>query len=533
MIWRRFTLLVLIVMVLLASPGQRARLSPASAQFDIAPCGYVDGFDLPVELDLSRTDFGIYRARFGGLHAGIDVAFEQLGEPVRAAARGRVTFSDPAGWDTEKGVVVIQHTLPGDVLVHTVYGHMEELNGYTFPAMDACVEQGEIVGAIGFPSLGRPHLHYEVRTRDRYEGGPGYTATNPLELGWLHPLDFTFLARVWTHPAYLRHISLPEAPTQPPILLPDGRVAIVHGQHLAGVDWTGQTAWRFDTLGSVTGGLVLSDGRLVFTTSADQVLMLANGSFGALWPVPKTFVTPPIWFQDQLVFITADQTIMALTPEGQLLWESAVLPERATRWAVSGDRLAIATRNGVLWVVDTSGAVLSQAEYPDPVLPFAGQPGEFWLLSGSAVSYLDTALAVAPVFDTGQTLTASAEVLAGPSGALYLYTGEGRALYAFEGNKTLRWAAFMPGSHLRAPLLGIGGGKLVYALTTDGQLLAYDTQDGHLAGQIALYDGGVDGMASARWLHVTPEDVVSFGGGYLSLVAIDGLALVASDAPAP
>ena len=68
------------------------------AQAVSAPCGVVDDFELPFPgIDVSRTDFGIYRTRWGGLHVGIDVAFRRHGEPVKAAARGRVTYSDTEG----------------------------------------------------------------------------------------------------------------------------------------------------------------------------------------------------------------------------------------------------------------------------------------------------------------------------------------------------------------------------------------------------------------------------------------------------
>ena len=73
---------------------------------------------------------------------------------------------------------------------------MEELHGHTFPPMGSCVRRGEIIGAVGDPSLSAVHLHYEVRVRYRHEGGPGYTSTNPLALSWFHPIDFTYLARV-------------------------------------------------------------------------------------------------------------------------------------------------------------------------------------------------------------------------------------------------------------------------------------------------------------------------------------------------
>ncbi len=130
------------------------------------------------------------------------------------------------------------------------------------------------------------------------------------------------------------------------------------------------------------------------------------------------------------------------------------------------------------------------------------------------------------MFDTGRAFTAEAELISGPSDTLYLYTGDGRALYAYGLDGALRWIAYMPGSHLRAPRLGIGGGRVVYALSTDGQLLIYDTRDGRLVGQLALYDGGINGTASARWLDVRPDDTVTFSAGYLTTVTIDGLALL-------
>ena len=96
------------------------------AQAD-AHCGVVDAIDFPVDgLEAGYDDFGRYRSRFGGNHVGIDLAFDRRGEAVRAAMRGIVTYSDVAGWDTEKGVVIVAHRMPDDSLVYTLYGHMEQ-----------------------------------------------------------------------------------------------------------------------------------------------------------------------------------------------------------------------------------------------------------------------------------------------------------------------------------------------------------------------------------------------------------------------
>src|SRR5258708_17908695 len=100
-------LFVLIVMIIpLALPVQ------VSAQGK-DPCGVVDALDYPIDsVSPPSDDFGMYRAWFSGRHTGIDIAFDRYGDPVRAAARGRVTYADPKGWNEERGVVIIEHTFP-------------------------------------------------------------------------------------------------------------------------------------------------------------------------------------------------------------------------------------------------------------------------------------------------------------------------------------------------------------------------------------------------------------------------------------
>ena len=523
--WGRIGTLAGILIVLL-SIVISASHPPAAAQGNNAPCGYIDGFEYPVPaIDVNRTDFGIYRSRFGGLHTGIDVAFGDLGEPVRAGARGLVTYSDIEGWDTEKGVVVIQHTLPDGTLVNTLYGHMEELNGHTFPPVDTCVEQGQIIGAIGDPSLSRPHLHFEVRTRYRYEGGPGYTQTNPLELGWLHPIDFAYLARLMAGPAYRGHFTLTERPSLPPLLLADGTYVVAHGTTLRGITAAGHALWQFDLIDTVNGLLALPDGRVLATTTANQVLVLRGGSYSALWTAPHALQAPPLLVGGTVVLIGEDATLRGATPEGSVLWETP-LPEAAVRWAVAGNYLAVSTTSSDLVIVDQSGQILHNNAYPDVPVPVATPENEFLVLSGSRIERLDGAFQAVPLIDTGRAVSPAADVVRGPAGEFYVYTGEGRALYAYDSGGNVLWNAYMPGSHRRAPLLGLGGGQLLYALNADGQLLAYRTADGRLAAQLALYNGGTSGVPNARWMHVAPDDTVSFGSGFLSAITLNGLDLL-------
>ena len=97
--------LALILTVSFPESGLQAQVpTPApTLQPADAPCGVVDAIAYPIDgISTEHDDFGLYRASFGGLHTGIDMAFGRYGDPVRAAARGRVTLADPNGWNLEK-----------------------------------------------------------------------------------------------------------------------------------------------------------------------------------------------------------------------------------------------------------------------------------------------------------------------------------------------------------------------------------------------------------------------------------------------
>ena len=105
-----------------------------------------------------------YGWRWGRMHRGIDIA-NNVGTPILAAARGRVTF---AGWhDGGYGYLV---ELPHDDGSLSRYGH----NSALMVRQGDAVEQGQVISQMG--STGRstgPHLHFEIHP-------PGEGATNPL-----------------------------------------------------------------------------------------------------------------------------------------------------------------------------------------------------------------------------------------------------------------------------------------------------------------------------------------------------------------
>ena len=106
-----------------------------------------------------------YGWRWGRMHKGIDIA-NNVGTPIVAAARGRVSFS---GWhDGGYGYFIeIIH----DDGSKTRYGH----NSTLLVREGQLVEQGQVISQMG--STGRstgPHLHFEV-----HPAGEG--AMNPLQ----------------------------------------------------------------------------------------------------------------------------------------------------------------------------------------------------------------------------------------------------------------------------------------------------------------------------------------------------------------
>jgi murein DD-endopeptidase MepM/ murein hydrolase activator NlpD len=101
------------------------------------------------------SGFGPRRAPLSGatrIHKGLDIS-NRIGLPIRATARGAVTFSGPDG---AYGIcVTIDH---GNGLV-TRYAHMQR----ALVKVGDYVQRGDVIGALG--NSGRstgPHLHYEV-----------------------------------------------------------------------------------------------------------------------------------------------------------------------------------------------------------------------------------------------------------------------------------------------------------------------------------------------------------------------------------
>ncbi|MFQ3536714.1 MAG: peptidoglycan DD-metalloendopeptidase family protein [Aggregatilineales bacterium] len=520
--------LLLAVIALLAAPQL---FSYAQADLD---CGIVDRFDYPIDgISLDHDDFGLFRAGFNGYHSGIDLAFERPGEPVRAAARGRVTFSDPEGWDTEKGVVIIEHTLPDRSVVFSLYGHIESREPYIFPRVGQCVLRGDIIGVIGKPRNSAPHLHYEIRRMRASTGGPGYWNTDPLEGGWLHPIEFTEQWRLRLQPAFRAIVSASSLPVAPPIWLADGNAVYATRFQLEARPLATNSqaqlvpSWTLRVEG-LSGIAPLPDGRILGVAANRQAFVVENGRFVGAWRADRALRTPPLRVGRTIVFLDEQNRAVAYDMDGRVRWQSEPLGRRVERYAVSGALLAASVENDgshELLVLNDEGRLLYAARAPSPIAPMAVQGGGFLIAVGSQVSLLSPDAVLTPLLDTGIGLGRAAQIAADGLGNMYIYAGYGNDIYAYAPGGGLRWTVRLPALPTQPPLLAVGEGCLLYVLTADGALLAYRAADGALRGMVSLYAGGRQHRSEARLLTVLPNELVQFSAGYLSTALVDGLAL--------
>lgn|SRR5690606_28518136 len=532
-----YRLICIVLLLMLGVPTINAQ--------PIAPCGVVDAIDYPIDisdtLERGYDDFALYRARFGGNHVGIDIGFDRYSEPVYAAARGRVTYADPEGWDTEKGVVIVEHIFPDGSTAFTLYGHMEQTDTIFFPRVNSCVERGAVVGVIGHPSRGRPHLHYEIRNFNLGDGGPGYVTGNPTHAGWFHPLDFTELWRLRLTPAYIGAITFSDVPTLPPIILDTGVFVVASGNALEGYVVPDTSLWRVTADGVITGLVGLPGGRVVARTRSGQMLTLQDGRYLSVWTVTGP-EAPLMAFGETLVFLTDGGGVAAYTPNGERIWElppltsvvaaeTDILPPRVTSFETNGSEIAVAisTTSEVSWrLLDTSGRLIEESFFErNPVL--APIPNDGWLaLDGATLYRINNGGERTELATITPEPGSFARMVASADGSSYIYADDPETtLMALDPQGEVRWQIEYPfPTGVLPPLLAVGRGCLLYSLDVDGTFNVFSTADGSLVNQRKVYAGGIQsGSPRARLLRADEFDRVMVGGGFLTTVALDGLAL--------
>ncbi len=161
------------------TPAEVATL-PLAVRFDV-PLGSHHG-----ALTYNARAFRI-KNHLGDDLNGIGGENSDLGDPVHAAAAGRVVYvgSPGAGWGK---MLILAHRLPpGDEagpVVQTMYAHLDEIR--VKPGQ--LVKRGETVATVGTADGAYlAHLHFEVRQGPYINPAEGYADT---PLNRLSPQDF-------------------------------------------------------------------------------------------------------------------------------------------------------------------------------------------------------------------------------------------------------------------------------------------------------------------------------------------------------
>ncbi len=333
-----------------------------------APCGFVDVLDFPLdppdgEAATGGTDFGRFRSRFDGYHAGEDwrVGGSSFGKPVYAVGHGRVIYAQPLGWGADKGVIIMEHLFRDGRRLLSFYGHLHPPSVLLRPG--ACVERGDEIAAIGDPRS-PPHLHFEIRVHLPDTPGPGYWPVDPTLAGWRPPSATIWSERISALPG-VRWAFTQQGASLEPLGVVDGTVLVyLEGGELLALDvLDGRTRWS-QTLPETASSLLLdSDRRLMYVAAAGgmvEAFHLADFEGGdpldPLWQaevglagVPELAPLPG----GGLVAVTRE-TLTAISAQGDVLWRED--SEQGVVDGVHSDGALILLTGDRLWIIDNPQA---------------------------------------------------------------------------------------------------------------------------------------------------------------------------------
>ncbi|MCB9453188.1 MAG: M23 family metallopeptidase [Anaerolineaceae bacterium] len=485
-----FRLLSFLVFLLITT---LSAVSPMAAQGD---CGLVTTIGFPVDRGIFQLaqDFAAPSPRHQGrYHTGEDYFGGRgmsYGQPVRAIANGRVTYSAPRGWGRDGGVVIIQHTFPDGSVAYSQYGHMEETATRPFPARYSCVSAGDVIGSVG-NIRPAPHLHFEMRTNQPDVPGPGYTWAQPETLGWLAPSAFITNWNAWLQPAYRFHLDS----IGTPLVVRDGSLIYLAANRVRGATPDGRVLWRINLERPAVGLSWLPQAALLVYADGTLQEINLDGSLGQAWATGLQFDAPPVDLGPWMVAHTTDHALVAFTSDRRAVaWRlDNVAPLAASH--ATAQITGLLTRDNDLLLVSSAGALLEQR-----VLPNSASLGED--SAGNLLVYSQDGLwRVAP----DATWTAVDGIP--PAGSDSAVLEQGGRLVVFDGGQL---AAYNPDMTLawETPLYGVAGAVTLKAyggillLTVGGNVYAWGMTGG-LCGAVELYqergaalwpDLGADGL---------------------------------------
>ncbi len=466
-------------------------------------CPPVDRVEFPVDPAAFRVmqDFGVRNVRRDGrYHTGEDWHIDRaLGQPVRAIANGRVTYAWDQGWGRDGGVIILEHQMPNDTTLYSVYGHLMPAQGATFPAGFDCVSAGDVLGVIG-PALPVPHLHFEVRNANPGSPGFGYTWEEPSSVGYRHPTQFilNWQARFLPQVAWVATVSDPTGPIAPPLVLSDLSMLYLDDDRLARLTWDGRSLWRRPLDRPVIGVTGWRGESLLHYADGTVQRINLDGTLGDSWATDALAIGSPFAMGDLLVFPSAAGGLIALDAERREIAWRVDDPSIIAQAATGAQAMALLTTERELLTLSRTGTLLDRAQmrqrpaltvYNDGTLLVYGQGGLWRVLNDGAWQLFSAGVPPGGEHSAIATLA---------DGGLVLFDGE--TVYAFDGSGNPRWQTTIGLTDGEAMLAPVGGGHLVL-LTSDGRVSVLGVLGGAVCAQVNIYS-----VPGARTWHALGDD---------------------------
>lgn len=423
-------------------------------------CGVVDGIGFPVDTNIFTLtqDFAVPSARHQGrYHTGEDWyggRDNSVGQPIQAAARGRVTLASPTAWGRDGGVVIIEHTFPDGSVYYTQYGHITETDSYSFPSRLACVQMGDVIGAIA-DARPAPHLHFEVRISGGTNSttpGAGYISETPNTQDYISPSKFIVNQQTWLSLWHEWHLTIgadsiidERGPIAPLLTLSDNSVLYLDGAAttLRRATPDGRVLWRIrlDIPAVAIEGwqgsslLTLSDGTM-------QLVDVEVGSLGESWRVDAVFTDAPIINGDEVLYPASDNQLLRISADRrEVLATYDDVPPFYRAHILNNGNLALLTHDDQFRYYTANGEIITSAQLRARASLASSWQGELLAYTLGGLWQVDSAgewslyIEDAPQHSGNGSMHITDD-------SLYLFNGS--SLSAYNPDRTLRWQANTP-----------------------------------------------------------------------------------------
>ncbi len=478
-------------------------------------CGYARAVRFPIDQSVFQLaqDFGAASPRHQGrFHTGEDWTLpngEALGQVVYAPADGRVAFSSANAWGGDGGVIILEHTFSDGTVAYSMFGHLGEAGGITFPAALSCVRIGEPLATIA-DVRPAPHVHIEIRVGDHLTPGAGYTWETPEAAGLRRPSKFLVNQALQYNAGYRWRVDLADeaGPFGAPVVLDDLSLIYLDGERVNRITNDGRLLWRTPLSAPAAGLFPVADGSGAWIVYADGRWQRTarDGALGETvetgLPTAQVLLTTPA----RRFVQAADGRIAAFDEAGSPVWtgDDALPPVLEAVIEPASGRLALMSREarggGQFLLLTADGETLDRAELAEPA-PLAFAPGgALWTYTRGGLWSVDEA-GVWSLTDPAAAPGGAAAALAFPAtGERAQFDGQTLTVYGPEGSA--RWQAavgHMDGPNTLRPL-----GDRLLLVSAQGDLIAWRLGDGAECGRTRLWAGpaawaelGADGMLRA------------------------------------